>query len=299
MQAPSIEIGYSSLMRHRLIFLFSSLAFGSAGAFGLASCSSPKIIEDEASTEGGTDGNMADVKTDAGTDGPIKQKCPSYPTKGECDLVAQDCAGGKECVIVPSDGGFAARCEDPSSGSVPKGGVCSTTADCVAGGRCIMNRCSPHCCTLGDNTPCGVSVPEGFIGTCGINLKDQQTSIDLGLFCTFNAACKPYKIQPCPSDYTCLVEDMSGSAKCVQIYMTPGKTVGQTCTAANDCQDGMMCVGGGPDGGSVCMWVCYKGGGPYPANISSLPAGQGGCPANKMCNIGITGLPTWLAVCSL
>lgn len=288
-------------MRYRLIFLLSTLGL-SAGAFGLASCSSPKIIEDDAGTEGGTgDGDMMDViKTDGGNDGPIKQKCPTYPIKGECDPVAQDCPNGKECEVAPSDGGgsaYSAQCTDPKTGSVPKGGVCSNSSDCVPGADCIQQRCAPHCCE-GSDLACGTSVPEGFLGTCSINVQYPNTTPN-GRVCTYGATCKPYKVQPCPMGYACLVEDMAGAAKCNGIFMPPGKTVGTPCMYKNDCADGMMCVGGGPDGGSVCMWVCYKPPGPYDAGIVSLPAGQGGCPANKMCNIGIQMLPTWLAVCSL
>lgn len=288
-------------MHYRVIFLLGSVALASVGAIGLG-CSSTKLGPDDGGSDGSTDpdGSVLDTgKIDTGTDGGGKiPPCPNYPIKGECDPVAQNCANSKECSVVVDAGVPVTICEDPKNGSVPKGGTCVNTSDCVAGSDCIQKRCAPHCCE-GSDQACGVSVPEGYIGTCSINVQYVQNmpNAPTGRVCAYASDCAPYKIKPCPMGSTCLVQDMAGKAGCSNIFMPPGKTAGQTCSAANDCQDGLMCVGGGPDGGSICMWVCYKGGGPYDAGISQLGPGLGGCPQGKQCNIGIQGLPTWLAVC--
>ena len=316
-------------MRYRTIFLLSSVALGTAGAFGLACSGGPKPGElggkcfanmtcsgsltcdpgtvlcvessQEAGLDGGTDGKLPDTGIDGGS-----KKCPNppgYPIKGACDPVAQDCAGRKECVVNVVNGAPVTECVDPKTGSVPKGGKCTSTSDCVPGAECIpqgAGRCAPHCCALGNDTPCGVSVPEGYIGTCSINVQYvMDMSKPTGLVCAYAANCKPFKIQPCPMGSACLVEDMAGAADCNDIFMKPGKTAGQACMYKNDCQDGLGCVNGGPDGGNaICMWYCYRPPGPYDAGIAQLAPGLGGCPANKTCSIGLAMRPAWLGLCT-
>lgn len=307
MEAAPIEIGYVLSMHYRVIFLGGSVALGAVGAVGLGCSNKGGLPDDDAGTEGGAgDENTVDTgKPDGNTDGGVKTPCPSYPIKGECDPVAQNCAGGKECSVVVVDGGPVTACADPKSGSVPKGGKCSATADCVAGTECIPlppnGRCTPACCP-GSDQACGNSVPEGYIGICAIDVQYVQNNPNAatGRVCNYAADCKPFRIQDCPGGTTtqaCQVEDMSGSAKCSDIYQPPGKAVGVACMYKNDCADGMLCIG--PQGMAKCMWACYKGGGPFDAGIAQQPAGKGGCPATKSCSTNIMGLPTWYGVCSL
>src|SRR5882672_3657439 len=105
MAARRSEIRYSFIMRYRVIFLFGSVALGCAGAVGLG-CSNKTLPDDEAGTDGSTpDGDAVDMgKPDAKEGGTTIPPCPSYPIKGECDPVAQNCAGGKECSVVVDAG---------------------------------------------------------------------------------------------------------------------------------------------------------------------------------------------------
>jgi hypothetical protein len=304
MEAAPIEIGYPFLMRHRLTFLLG-IATISLGMFGLA-CSTKTLTDDDSGMDGSLmDVDMADMKApDTGVDGGMKiPLCSTYPIKGECDPVSQNCMGGKECTVVVDGGMPVTICDTPKTGSVPKGGVCSKPADCVAGSDCISGRCAPACCE-GSDLACGNSVPEGYIGTCSINVQYVQNMPNLptGRACAYASDCKPYQIKPCPMGSTCLVQDQAGKAGCSSIFQPPGKMLGASCSAANDCADGMMCASLGADAGFQCLWVCYKNttNNPYPMSISTLPPGQGGCPSNKACNAGgFSMLPTWLGVCSL
>lgn len=286
-------------MRHRLIFLVSSLALGSAGVFGLA-CTTHNFDDDAGPDGSSMDGTMTtdtSMPPDTGTDsGGGNPPCPSYPIKGECDLVAQNCPTGKQCEVAIDGGMTVAVCGDKSTGSTPVGGKCQNPGDCVPGTECLQGRCAPYCC-MGQDQECKQSVPEGYLGTCSLNVQ-YQGGMPNGLLCQYASGCQPFGIMPCGMGSACLVEDMAGKADCNQIYMAPGKTAGQACMFKNDCADGLMCVGGGPDGGTICMWMCYKPPGPFDAGIANLGAGKGGCPNGKTCSIGIQGLPTWLNVCT-
>ena len=237
-------------------------------------------------------------KPDSGSPDTGRPPLHHQPRHGECDPVSQNCSAGNECVMVASaDGGDTTKCEPVGSGALVKGSTCTASGSnpCVKGTTCISGRCAPACCT-GDNTVCGNSVPEGFTGECNLNVVDKNAN-KLFSACTYNAACKPFGVQPCPTDYTCLVKDQSGTATCSTIFNPPGLAEGATCSSANACKDGMMCLSVG-DAGSVCTYVCYKGNGPFDAGIMTAPSGKGGCTlVKKTCAGGITGLPTWLGIC--
>lgn len=291
-------------MRYRVLFLFGSVALVCGGLIGLG-CSNKPLPDDEAGTEGGTgDENTVDTgKPDSKPDQMSGMPCPNFPFKGTCDPVLQNCPNGDQCIMAPGDGGaYSPQCQPPSTGSVPKGGKCSSTSDCVSGTECIPannGRCSPYCCGMGMDQPCGSSVPEGYIGACQWSIQYPNTPSPGGsMLCGYPEGCKPFGIQPCAQGSTCLVKDMSGKADCTAIANPPGKAAGASCMFANDCADGMMCVGGGPDGGSICMWACYSPPGPFDGGIISGGPGKGGCPNGKTCSIGIGMLPTWLKVCT-
>jgi len=286
-------------MNHRFFLLVGFGALGLSGVLGVACSSNPTTGCDGGSCgDDGGDAQPQDATNppkDGGDGGVVVQKCPTYPVQGACDIVAQDCPNSDECVVANADGGPATECVTPSTGSIPKGGKCSTTSSCVPGAECIQGRCAPHCCDM-DDTPCGASVPEGYLGTCNINLVDSKQKI-IGHVCAYSADCTPFGLHPCPMGSTCLVQDMSGKATCSEIYMAPGKAEGQPCSAANECQDGMMCVSGS-DGGFVCKYICYKGNGPFDAGVAKMDAGLGGCPKTKTCGGGLQNAPQWLGLCN-
>ena len=251
-----------------------------------------------AADTGKTDGALGDgSKPDGGADGTVPSCTDNI--EGECNLVSQNCQPGNECVLANSgDGGNTTKCQPIGTGALVKGSTCVASGSsnpCVKGTACISGRCAPACC-FGDNSNCGNSIPEGFTGECILNIVDKNDK-KLYSACTYNAACKPFGIEACPTDYACLVKDVQGTATCTTIYQPPGKAELAPCTVANDCKDGMMCLGTA-DGGSICEYVCYKGGGPFDAGISSGPSGKGGCSLlKKTCTGSITNLPTWLGIC--
>lgn len=287
---------------HRLVFLSLALGLGGAGLFGLA-CSSPTTTFNpdsgvgDSGVDSGKDGTSNDGSKPDGNVPDGSTTCTS-PVNTSCDIVAQNCAPTEECVEVDDGkGNLGTQCMPAGTGAIPKGGVCTPSQNnpCVKGTTCVSGRCAPACCQGADSV-CGNSIPEGFTGQCNINLVDKNNK-PLYFACTYNAACKPFGVQPCPTDYTCLVKDVSGTATCSVIFQPPGKAEGVACSNANDCKDGMMCLGAA-DGGFVCKYTCYKGGGPYfdGGTVDAGP-GKGGCQSPKTCQGGITGLPTWLGIC--
>jgi hypothetical protein len=282
-------------MHHRAYLLLGFGLLTSAGLVGFACSSTPVTPGDD----GGDSGNSEAGDAFNPADGPAKDSqpvvmtCPTYPLKGECDIVAQNCPNkADECIALnDGDGGLSLKCQTANTGSIPKGGKCSSTGQCVPGTECIQGRCAWHCCN-GDDTPCGTSVPEGYIGTCNINLVDSKQN-KVGEVCAYSADCTPFGLKPCPVNSTCLVQDMSGKATCSEIYNPPGLGENATCTAANECKDGMMCLGMP----GKCTTVCYKGGGSFDAGVAKMDAGLGGCPMGKSCSGGIQNLPAWLGVC--
>jgi hypothetical protein len=279
----------------RLVVLGLFSLLGAAGAFGLACSSNPAFVGDAGPDATGD--TYVPPKDGGGSDGggrdAAKTVCPTSPLKGECDLVAQNCAAGNECVPLQTDGGLVASCVPAKTGSLPAGTKCTKDDSCVAGTFCQAGRCTPYCCGMDDST-CGTSIPEGYAGICNLIITSGMGGTELGRVCTYSEACKPFKVAPCPMGNVCLVQDMAGTAKCV--VEGNNKTEGQACSFANDCADGLYCLGVG-DGGSSCTWGCYKGGGPYDAGIANAPPGQGGCPNGKTCSINVNGFPTWMGAC--
>ena len=142
--------------------------------------------------------------TDAG-DGGVTDATLAHcsPILGSCDIVSQNCGAGMECIAVedPDGGPSEITVCSPTQPSehLPAGHACcpSGTNPCDPGLECIGNecsldaaapqtgRCSPHCCLGpdgGDDTPCGVSVPEGYPGHCdSADCRQQQQHAVRGL----------------------------------------------------------------------------------------------------------------------
>jgi hypothetical protein len=307
----------------RALIVFALISGGlAAGAAGFACSSDPALTEVDAGFDGskpvedtGTvlvDGGKPDTSTgsDAG-------RCAQL--KGSCDLVTQDCPSGKECVVVASASGneLTTDCQPAGSGNKPVGAKCcpDQANQCVAGLECvgapcgntdsgvgqITGRCTPHCCD-GDDTPCGASLPEGFKGTCDSQLVTDfgDASVAISNICTYKGVCTPFQIQPCPNNFACLLQGDGVSFRCSGIFNPPGKDAGVACSAANDCADGMECLGPA-DGGSTCRTICYRadGGAPFDGGgLIDAGAGKGSCPPTKGCGGTITGAPAWLGFCT-
>jgi hypothetical protein len=292
-------------MSTRSFLMVGSATLIACGALAVA-CSNGGFNNDGGVDSGGgdatNDNNVGpDTKPpgDGGGQDVVTGPCTTTPIKGDCDIVAQDCPTGKECVVTQlSDGGFATACAPNGQGSIPEGYACTPNANnpCVPGLECIQHRCSKHCC-LGNDSECGASHPEGYAGRCDLNITVDGVNTAYSV-CTYSSACQPFGIQSCTSDSTCLIQDNSGTAKCTG-YPGPdgGLPENAKCQFANDCADGMMCLNKG-DAGS-CTWVCYVPPGPYDAGIAQLGQGKGGCKAPETCaSVNWGGqLPVWLGVC--
>lgn len=289
-------------MHYRVPFLVALGTIGAAGLLDIA-CSTNVNVGPDADSGPDTSTGSEGGPTDSGGKPDAKKipVCTMNPIKGECDLVSQNCPSGKECVSNLPDGGFGTICQDPGTGALAEGEACVNGADnpCVAGLQCQAGRCSKPCC-MGDpngSSVCGVT-KEGYIGVCDLNIVDPKNN-PLYSVCEYAKPCEPFGVQPCGMGQTCLVKDGVGTAACSDIFGA-GKTVGTPCTAANDCQDGMMCVGSGTN---VCTIMCWnkasKTPPPFDGGALDGGVGGGGCPAKQTCQAVNWGgaLPDWLGTC--
>jgi hypothetical protein len=216
----------------------------------------------------------------------------------------------QECVITSGSGGPTTTCiAVQASQQLAQGQACcpSTTENpCLPGLTCVGNacadggpktgRCTPACCK-GQDSYCGKSDPEGISGACDLTLYLGNTPVhDV---CSYRERCKPFGVEPCNGGKACLVEDKTGTATCITAQ---GKPLGASCNFANDCADGLMCIGGGDAG--TCRMMCLTPGAvhPFDASVEEGGAGAGGCPTatcngGPCCTIGVQDLPAWLSFC--
>lgn len=293
-------------LRRRGVVVFAAfLAADAALAMAACSTNSPEADAADATTESQAPDAQKDapvVRPEAGVDG--GGNCS--PAKGACDIVLQDCPPQQECTV---DNTGKTVCQPvQASQQLPMGRACCPSASsnpCLPGLTCVGNecsdggpmtgRCSPACCKGADQA-CGKSDPEGISGACDLTLVDPDTTQPLYDVCTYRKRCKPYKVEPCGAGETCLVEDAVGTASCVT---SAGKGNRQTCTFANECADGFICLGNGDAG--VCHMVCLFPGSVHPFDAGVEQGGplMGGCPSGEKCDLRIKDTPSWFAACSL
>jgi hypothetical protein len=317
----------------------SSGGFQDGGGPDAASDNTTTFDVPQTDGTGHNDMNAADSPSDGGSDtGPVDSGLKGHcsPVNGSCDMVLQNCPKNQECVIVSDPSaesglGVTSECQPtqssehlpagsfccPGSGNNPcdpgttcQGDMCLGDAGSAGGG----GRCTPACCPAeaGANTQnCGAS-PEGYVGTCDLSLTGGTStkSDPSGLLyncCTYESTCTIFA-KPCAAGYTCLVQDMSGTSKCVVIDDADGGTTGgasgSSCLYENECAPGLECVtfdlpdGAMPANGQ-CTYLCYLTGGspPFDAGIITSAPGKGGCPAKSSCE-SASFLPSWLGVCA-
>ena len=311
MDSLSRRIGLRGPAQARRWWLLAGTAALFAGG-AIVSCSSNGSGNDAGSD--GTipsDGSSNDVnqnndgsKNDSSTnnDGSTPA-CNTTALTGSCDIVQQNCPNGQGCIPAQlADGGWTAQCA-ASNGNIQEGYACQQTSLCVAGLECIDGRCAKHCC-LGDDNECGMSHPEGYTGRCETTVTLDGTHPAYAI-CTYSSQCQPFDIQPCQNSEICIVEDTSGTSICEGLAANDGGlSAGAKCVYANDCKDGLTCVGALDGGAATCTWECYVPPGPFDAGIVNLGAGKGGCPSGKTCQqiqlLGPDGgaeNPAWLGLC--
>jgi hypothetical protein len=316
---------------HRVAISISAAALAAGGLAGVAcSSSSPRGFVDDAGSDVTTidsavpvDAFVADQGTETAPpfDAGPKVEGGCSPINTACDIVTQNCPAGKECQSASGSNGT--QCVDIApSRHLPRGHACcsSDTAgqdQCAPGLHCIgpstpctsdaglAGRCSPACCA---NDVCGISDPEGFPGRCDLSIVDNAGKEQFKV-CDYDPPCKPFHVQACPANFTCIIEDQFGTSSCVGIYapigdggtLPNGYTEGAACDSANGCGDGMLCLGP-PDGGSTCSWLCLTPNSNPPFDAGALRdagPGYGGCPVGERCVGSITGpIPLWVSFCT-
>jgi hypothetical protein len=238
------------------------------------------------------------------------------PVLGACDLVAQDCPGGQQCVATRAPGGIVATAciAVAATQSIQKGYPCCRDAfgsdPCLPGLACVggescpdggapTGKCTPYCCE-GDDSVCG-NDNNASPGRCSLTIVGEKSE-PLYRVCTYANICRPLGVTPCPQGYVCNVTDPSGTAKCNQIF-APDGGIGlpfrARCAAGNACKSGLECLGTG-DGGSLCEYLCHVASvaTPFDAGALSNAPGKGGCPsAAPTCRPVPNLFPAWLGVC--
>ncbi|TNF24350.1 MAG: hypothetical protein EP329_25060 [Deltaproteobacteria bacterium] len=79
-----------------------------------------------------------------------------------CDMLLQDCEGGKGCYPVASEPQPVCL----PAGSATTGEACSDAAGCIAGNVCVNQRCK-RVCDPNENDPCGNFTPCSVYGNAG------------------------------------------------------------------------------------------------------------------------------------
>jgi hypothetical protein len=301
----------------RRIAAFAFLASASSGAaVVLIACTTDETPVDDAGTDGSVtnETSTGDAKPDTAikTDGDPPTdggggNCTAVT--GACDIVLQNCAdlGGKkqECVVTTVNSKLTTQCVPvQTSQQLPIGHGCCPGADnpCLPGLTCVgddcvdgdpvLARCTPACCK-DDHAACGKSDPEGIGGQCDLTLFSGNEEVHR--VCSYRERCKPYKIEPCKTNQTCLVEDKAGTSGCIS---SNNVALRQPCEFANDCADGLICVGGADAG--VCRMYCLtpNSNPPFDASAADGAPGRGGCPPQEQCTgPKFTNLPDWLQLC--
>jgi len=305
----------SSLLRRRSFAFLALTLAASNGALLLVACTTDDPAVDTTTADGATpDGTTG---SDAGSDVSTTPPDGSAPkeggnctaVKGACDLVLQDCPDDKgkkqECIVGMVNGQLSTTCVpvQPSQ-QLPMGhgccpgndnpclpGLTCVGDDCVDGGP-VLARCTPACCE-GDHAACGQSDPEGIGGQCDLSLSSGGT--ELHHVCSYRERCKPFGVEPCKANQLCIVEDKAGTAGCLG---TRGFGLRQPCIFANDCADGLICVGDGDAGRCRMYCLTPNSNPPFDASAADGAPGRGGCPATEQCTgPHFTNLPDWLQLC--
>lgn len=294
-----------SVRRPAVLFL-CALALAE-GALIIAACSSDSRNGTDDPTDGAAEAGSDDATTDkdSGDETPDGGRDGGHCSgvTGSCDIVLQDCPSGTECTVAST--GKTKCTAAQASQSRQKGQSCCPGAanQCLPGLTCVGNtcadggpetgRCTPACCK-GDNAACGLSSPEGIAGACELGLVDGDGN-ELYTVCTYRPRCKPFGVEPCPSGGACEVEDTTGTSTCIQ---PNGKTLGDPCQFANDCVDGLACIGAADAGQCRLLCLTPNSVSPFDAGLEEAGPYKGGCSPGTTCSKGIGGVPAWLSYCT-
>lgn len=157
---------------------------------------------------------------------------------GPCNPVNNSgCYANERCFI--RVGSSPTRCG--SAGTGGWGAPCVDESDCGAGFVCQRPsasggsaRCMKLCC-LGDDDSCRDTAAGGLRGgVCTVTLPDGLHGCEV--------PCDPFSTSnSCPTDAPYCGPDMTGSFRCAAQSTTPPRSVGESCTASNQCRPGSVC----------------------------------------------------------
>jgi hypothetical protein len=202
-----------------------------------------------------------------------------------CDVLAQTgCSAGQHCTVGTVNGMGQNLCwPDPVNPLAP-GDACKPTSmdgvtfgdNCQKGYVCQNEigdlRCRKLCVQHSD---CAAN--QACSGPTGSN----QTATVLGVdgvavaACVDDSGCDPILQTGCPAGQRCLISrsDFIARVTVCGIMVNGQGAPGAECASSLDCAAGVRCSGLG-----FCRQICY------PAASGNPAPGQGGCPANFMCD---------------
>ena len=260
------------------------------------------------------DGSFVEASDEATTDAAAISDGGGHctPVRGPCDLVLQDClpAGNghpRECAVSGSGPSTTTEClATTDSQKLARGSACCIDQlgdnPCQLGLTCVgptcaesrglaAGRCAPFCCP-GDNGACGTSIPEGIKGACDLSLV--AGDLTLGQVCSYRTRCQFFGLERCAPTETCLLEAPDGSAHCLTSL---GKKLRDPCSFANECADGLVCLGGSvPSCRTLCLAPDTVT--PFDASVLDGGPGAGGCAEGEVCSVAIASFPDWLRACA-
>lgn len=270
--------------------LWGRAASNAALVFVLYGCSPPSspdagdtLATDAADVQAPRDGDSTSMDVTIVTDGGMS--CGA--SFEGCDPVTnRGCSAGQACVLT---GPTTAMCSPAGTGGF--GEPCSSASDCREGMAClgaplpdggVDRRCRLLCCGPEDFERCRDESRGGIPGArCDVRIGGSS------LFaCSSSVRCD-WLAQDCPMEQNCLAVDRAGNTICV----TPGTTPeGGTCSSANECMRGFVCIGPMNEPGT-CRQICNP-------MSSSGDAGGPACPAGMTC-MGLSNAPPTFGFCGM
>lgn len=238
-------------------------AASSGGVGGDTAAASSSYLPSAGVEQGGTGGSNPTSASSGGLT--CSEEYTNIP-KGECDLLAQDCASGTFCGVATVDGAKTTKCVPDLGGVKDKGADCVSNSECKSGLTCVDNHCSPFCCPATDE-PC-----DG--GTCDVNLNFEMGKTAFAMACSYLTICDLFAGN-CAEGMDCHLSDATA---CLAVCDSPSDNAvseGGDCMYRNDCGESQLCNNNSPDMG-VCRYFCDT-------TKADQPAGKGGCPQDRMC----------------
>jgi hypothetical protein len=202
-----------------------------------------------------------------------------------CDVFTQvGCSAGEHCTVGKINGKSQNLCWPNTSTPIAEGGLCMpvspdsvTVGDqCASGFACVSEigdlRCRKLCLQHSDCKP-----NQACVAPTGSNQFGTVLGVDgvAVAACVDDSGCDPILQTGCPSGQRCLISrsDFEGRVAVCGVNVIGQGAPGADCASSLDCAAGVRCSGLG-----FCRQLCYA------MQPASLPAGQGGCPANYMCS---------------